>query len=168
MKGGRMRKRVVVSVLAGVAIFLVNTSPAVARTNTRTKPIVFVHGLDAFGTSGSDCNTWNTMVSRLQQFGWTGTMMKLKYYAFDTNCSHSLDHHGSHSTHYGGTSEHDANDPSSHGFDSRIEHIAYHLAWFIYDHYSKNGIVVDAAQSRAGVRSTMCSASVSPGSAPST
>ena len=32
----------------------------------------------------------------------------------------------------------------------------------------KNGIVVDAPQSRAGLRSTKCSASVSPGSAPST
>ena len=32
----------------------------------------------------------------------------------------------------------------------------------------KNGIVEDAAQSRAGVRSTMCRARVSPGSAPST
>jgi len=32
----------------------------------------------------------------------------------------------------------------------------------------KNGMVAEAAQSRAGVRSTRCSASVSPGSAPST
>ena len=84
------------------------------------------------------------MISALQSWGWTGTMMKLKYYAFDTGCSHSLDHHGSHSTHNGGTAEHDANDPSSHGFDSRIEHIGYHLAWFIYDHYSKVGVTVDA------------------------
>jgi hypothetical protein len=139
-----MRKRVVLVVSIAAALILGSVSPADARTNTRSKPIIFVHGLDAFFSSGSDCNSWNTMTSRLQTWGWTGTMMKLKYYAFDSNCSHALDHHGSHATHYGGTSEHDVDDPSSHGFDSRIEHIAYHLAWFIYDHYSKNGIVVDA------------------------
>ena len=139
-----MRKHIVVVSIITAVTLLMTASPAAARTNTRTKPIIFVHGLDAFGTSGSDCNTWNTMISRLQTWGWTGSMMKLKYYAFDTSCSHSLDHHGSHSTHNGGTAEHDANDPSSHGFDSRIEHIGYHLAWFIYDHYSKVGVTVDA------------------------
>jgi pimeloyl-ACP methyl ester carboxylesterase len=137
-----VRRRIVLTAIVAGALLLA-TTPAAARTNTRSKPIIFVHGLDAFFSSGSDCNSWNPMVSTLQSWGWTGSMIKLKYYAFDVNCTHALDHHGSHTKHNGGTGEHDVNDPSSHGFDSRIEHIAYHLAWYIYDHYSKNGITVD-------------------------
>jgi hypothetical protein len=138
-----MRRRFLVALLAA-AVALAVAPPGGARTNTRSKPVVFVHGLDAFFASGSDCNAWNPMVSALRSWGWTGTMAKVQYYAFDANCTYSVDHHGSHARHYGGPSEHDANNPNSHGFDTRIEHIAYHLAWMIYDHFTKNGIVVDA------------------------
>ncbi len=137
-----MRKKVAVAGMLTATLMLWTTG-AEARTNTRNKPIVFVHGLDAFFSSGSDCNAWNPMVSALQSWGHTGTMVKTKFYAFDVNCNYSLDHHGSHSVHYGGTGEHDVNDPNSHGFDTRIEHISYHLAWMIYDHFSKSGVVVD-------------------------
>ena len=138
-----MRRRLVVVICVTAAV-LASAAPAHARTNTRTKPIIFVHGLDAFFSSGSDCNAWNPMISTLQSWGWTGTMAKTQYYAFDSNCTYSVDHHGVHTKHYGGTAEHDANNPNSHGFDSRIEHIAYHLAWMIYDHFSSAGITVDA------------------------
>lgn len=137
-----MRKPVLLAAALAAAMVLTST-PGHARTNTRNKPIVFVHGLDAFFASGSDCNSWNSMVSALQGFGHTGSMMKLKYYAHDANCTHTLDHHGSHNTHYGGTAEHDVDVPSSHGFDSRIEHIAYHLAWFIQSHYTASSVTVD-------------------------
>ncbi len=138
-----MKRSVLLALTLAVAL-AIGAQPASARTNSRTKPIVFVHGLDAFFSSGSDCNSWNSMVSALQSWGHTGTMVKVKYYAHDANCNYSLDHHGSHTTHYGGTAEHDVNDPNSHGFDTYIEHIGYHLAWMIYDHFSKSGIVVDA------------------------
>lgn len=138
-----MRKRALVALTLAAALPLA-AMPAHARTNTRSKPVVFVHGLDAFFSSGSDCNSWNPMVSALQSWGWSGTMVKVKYYAFDANCNYTVDHHGSHTVHYGGTGEHDVNDPNSHGFDSRIEHVAYHLAWMIYDHFTASGTTVDA------------------------
>ena len=48
------------------------TAVADARTDDRAKLIVFVHGLDAFGTAGADCNQWNAMKTALQGWGWTG------------------------------------------------------------------------------------------------
>jgi hypothetical protein len=143
-KGALMRKRVVVVAVLATAFLLASVLPAGARTNNRSKPIIFVHGLDAFFSSGNDCNAWNPMTSALQSWGSTGTKVKVQYYAYDANCNYSVDHHGSHTKHYGGTAEHDVDNPNSQGFDTRIEHIAYHLAWMIYDHFSSLGITVDA------------------------
>lgn len=111
---------------------------ALARSDNRSKPIVFVHGLDAFGTAGADCNQWNAMKSALQGWGWTGTMATLRYYEGDANCSYSSDHHGSHSVHY--ASGHSA---GSHTANADIRHLGYHFAWTVYDHFSSAGQAVD-------------------------
>lgn len=114
-----------------------------ARTDDRTKPLVFVHGLDAVGEAGVDCaSTWGNMSSTLAGWGWSGTKATVKYYGGDTNCSYSLDHHGSHSKHYPRTDAH--TDSGSHDMDADIRHLAYHWSWMVYDHFSKNGVVVDA------------------------
>lgn len=105
-----------------------------ARTDTRGKPVVFVHGLDAFGTAGVDCNgTFGDMINTLKAWGWTGTMATVKYYTGDTNCGYSLDHHGSHSLEYPRTDAHTSD--GSHDMDGDIRHLAYHLAWMIRDHF---------------------------------
>jgi Palmitoyl protein thioesterase len=115
---------------------------ASARTDNRTKPIVFVHGLDAFGDAGVDCAaTWNTMANRLGQFGHTGTKFTVKYYWGDTNCSGALDAYGSHSTHFPRTDAHQA---GSHDMDGDIRHLGYHLAWMIYNKWSASGVTIDA------------------------
>jgi pimeloyl-ACP methyl ester carboxylesterase len=129
-------------VLAGALLSLCTFGVAQARTDDRSKPIVYVHGLDAFGTAGSDCNSWNNMKNTLASWGWTGTAATMRYYEGDTNCSYAVEHHGSHSTHFGGPSEHNGAG-TSHTADTQIEHLAYHLAWSIYDHFSVNGTYVD-------------------------
>lgn len=112
-----------------------------ARTDTRSKPVLFVHGLDAFGTAGNDCNaTFGKMISQLRAWGYTGTLATVKYYVGDTNCSTSLDGYGSHSTFYPRT---DAHQSGSHDMDGDIRHLAYHLAWMIYSQYSSRGVTVD-------------------------
>ena len=117
---------------------------AEARTDNRSKPIVFVHGLDAFGEAGVDCaSTWNTMSSRLGQFGHSGTKATIAYYGGDTNCTNNLGLHGSHSTHYPRTDAHTSTG-GRHDMDGDIRHLGYHLAWTIYNTWSRNGVTVDA------------------------
>jgi pimeloyl-ACP methyl ester carboxylesterase len=137
-----MLARAAACVLAGALLSLCTSGVAQARTDNRSKPIVYVHGLDAFGTAGSDCNSWNNMKNTLASWGWTGTAATIRYYEGDTNCSYAVEHHGSHSKHYGGSAEHNSAG-TSHTADTQIEHLAYHLAWSIYDHFSVNGTYVD-------------------------
>jgi pimeloyl-ACP methyl ester carboxylesterase len=129
-------------VLGCALLSLCTAGVAQARTDNRSKPIVYVHGLDAFGTAGSDCNSWNNMKNTLASWGWTGTAATIRYYEGDTNCSYAVEHHGSHSKHWGGSGEHNGAG-TSHTADTQIEHLAYHLAWTIYDHFSVNGTYVD-------------------------
>jgi pimeloyl-ACP methyl ester carboxylesterase len=131
------------AVALAIAVVLVPpASVADARTDNRSKPIVFVHGLDAFGTAGVDCNMWSNMINTMRAWGWTGTAATVAYYEGDTNCSYSVDHHGSHATHFGGPGEHNGAG-ISHTADTQIEHLGYHLAWMIYDHFSRYGTYVD-------------------------
>lgn len=137
-----MLARAAACVLAGALLSLCMLGVAQARTDNRSKAIVYVHGLDAFGTAGADCNMWNNMKSTLAAWGWTGPAATVRYYEGDTNCSYAVEHHGSHATHWGGPGEHNGAG-TSHTADTQIEHLAYHLAWMIYDHFSVNGTYVD-------------------------
>ena len=134
--------RAVAACAAALAVAGLVAAPASARTDNRTKPIVFVHGLDAFGDAGVNCaGTWNNMASRLGQFGHTGTKFTVKYYWADTNCSGSLATHGSHAVHFPRT---DAHQNGDHDMDGDIRHLGYHLAWMIYNRWSSAGVTVDA------------------------
>lgn len=111
-------------------------SSAALRSDNRSKPIVFVHGLDAFGCAGNDGNgTWNNMINALTGWGWAGSKVKLGYYECDTGQSHSMNHHGSHATHFGGNGEHYTSTENTHGADTAIEHLGYHFAWYVKDHF---------------------------------
>jgi hypothetical protein len=139
----RMLSRSVLVGLAVTASLGLLATAAAARTDNRSKPIIFVHGLDAFGEAGVDCSgTWSNMSNTLTGWGWSNSKVTVKYYGGDTNCSHALDHHGSHSTHYPRTDAHTGS--GSHDMDGDIRHLGYHLAWMIYDHYSSAGVTVDA------------------------
>jgi len=128
---------------AVAAVLMLAAVPAAeARTDSRTKPVYFVHGLDAFGDAGNDCSaTWSTMVNTLRAWGHTGPLTTVKYYHGDTNCSAALDGYGSHATHYPRT---DAHQNGSHDMDADIRHLGYHLAWMIYERDAKFGRHVDA------------------------
>lgn len=138
-----MRSLRVAAAVVSPALVLLVLMPAIAgaRTDDRAKPVVYVHGLDAFGTAGADCaGTWNNMKNQLTAWGWSSTHATVKYYEGDTNCGYALDHHGSHSTHY--ASGHGGS-PTSHNADADIRHLGYHLAWMIYDHFTAAGQTVD-------------------------
>lgn len=118
--------------------------PAFATVD-RSKPILFVHGYDFWGGAGSDCDaTWADMVKTLQSWGWTSKLiLRLSYYYGDTHCDHNIDQHGSHDKHQPGGHRANSSGVMSHTQDAPIEHLAYHLAWTIYDHFTKNGQSVE-------------------------
>lgn len=133
-----MHRKVVKAALVGIAVLAV-AAPASARTDNRSKPVVYVHGFDLF--SSSDCNNWNAMDSTLRTWGLTGTKVTVQYYSNDVNCGYTVLHHGSHATHYG--SSH-----TTHNTSTDIRHLAYHMAWMINDHFG--GQTVDVVSHSMG------------------
>lgn len=112
---------------------------ASARTDDRSKPIVYVHGFDPGFSSGYDCHAyWDTMADRLEGWGHTGERVTVQYYYADYNCTYTENHHGSHSKHH--ASGHYL---GGHTRDTSIRHLGYHLAWMIHDHFTVNGQAVD-------------------------
>ncbi len=132
-----------------VALLVVGMLPglAEARTNNRTKPVLFIHGLDAFGDPGADCASyWNDMERKFRDWGHTGPLIELSFYRYDTNCDHTINHHGSHSRHY--ASGHYST--GGHGANTDIRHLAYHLGWYIYSHFTSEGRTVDVVAHSMG------------------
>lgn len=85
------------AVLISVAVVLasfVATSPADARTDNRSKPVILVHGYNF--TGGTNCATnWSTVISSLKAQGFTGPFIRVSYYGADTNCDVNLHNYGS-------------------------------------------------------------------------
>jgi hypothetical protein len=136
----RMRK--VVTLLVAVAALIAGqVTPAEARTDNRSKPVVYVHGYNPFG-DGADCNMWTSMDNTLRAWGLTGQKVTFRYYFGDTNCSHAAENYGSNVHYYPGTKT----------FDRyvRLEHLGYRLAWMIYTNFSSRGITVDVVAHSMG------------------
>jgi hypothetical protein len=142
-----MRRGFVAALAALVAWVAVAAEPAEARSDGRNKRVLFIHGLDATGDPGTNCAAyWNDMERKFRDWGWNQALIELSYYRYDTNCDHTINHHGRHSRHYG--SGHYAS--GGHGANTNIRHLGYHLAWYIYSHYSKDGRVVDVVAHSMG------------------
>jgi pimeloyl-ACP methyl ester carboxylesterase len=139
----RVRRFAAGCLCACLTVLAVGVTTAAARTDNRSKPLVYVHGLDAFGTAGVDCNMWSTMDNRLRAWGHTGTKVTVMYYEGDVNCTYSVDHHASHAKHWGGSAEHNSAG-TSHTANTQIEHLGYHLMWMIYDHFGTQPVDVVA------------------------
>ncbi|MFN2464553.1 MAG: hypothetical protein ABR573_11715, partial [Candidatus Dormibacteria bacterium] len=125
-------KRILVATLVGV-IASVGLAPinAAAYTSTKSNPVVFVHGYEAFNCPSDDGNsTWSATINYLKANGWTGSMNKVAYYSCDTNMNDSLDGYGSHTAYYGTTNGHETGTTGhlSHNRYADIKHLAYHLA----------------------------------------
>jgi hypothetical protein len=125
-----------------MVLALVPAGAAQARTDDMAKPVVFVHGLDWEGLAGVSCpDTWDTMRNALRSYGFTGTLDALKYYTYDAGCDHSFNGSGGLPGNYLGNTAHTAD--GGHTADTDIQHLGYHLAWYLYNNYSSKGITVD-------------------------
>jgi hypothetical protein len=127
---------------------------ASARTFSLDKPIYFIHGIQP--DSGTDCaKTWGLAIGAFST--WSGIdLVKAKlartvgYYYRDTSCNTKIWEHGDHAAHYGGAFNAWHRKGGGHTADVRIEHLGYHLAWDIYDRYSKRDKAVDVVAHSMG------------------
>lgn len=115
------------------------------RTDTKSKRILLVHGRDSYNMNG-----FASMRSYLiNTYGFTGGVDRVGYYGGECNVEQRAEHHGSHDVHYGGAGEHSAKtgciggNNQVHDLGTDIRHIAYHVAWMIYDHWSASNVVID-------------------------
>jgi pimeloyl-ACP methyl ester carboxylesterase len=133
-----------IAVCAALVMLAPATAGAAYRTNTRDKPIVFVHGYDNDGSvPGFDCAAvWGPMIEKLESLGWTGPFKTVGYYEGDYDCSAVInDGRGASPDDYWSPDGHYAD--GGHNREADIRHLAFHLAWWIYNHYSKQGQTVD-------------------------
>jgi hypothetical protein len=78
------------------------------------------------------------MKASLVNQGWTGPLIDIAYYVNDRGCATSINQDGSHRDHYPS-----GHSNGAHTTETSIRHLAYHLAWWIYDHYGRSGQCVE-------------------------
>jgi triacylglycerol esterase/lipase EstA (alpha/beta hydrolase family) len=135
-----MRRLRLAALVAAVLVAFAGATPADTRTTDRSKPVIFIHGSDWFAPYGVDCpSSFADMKRRFRDFGWTGPLIAVSYYRYDARCDATIGTHGSHAVHYPASHY----STGAHSGNTDIRHLAYHLAWFIYDRYSRYGHPVD-------------------------
>jgi hypothetical protein len=125
------------TLLLAVFVAAAAAGTADARSDNRTKPVLFVHGFDLDDRPGYDCRSvWREMRSRFEDFGHTGRLATVGYYRGDHRCTRRLDGFGRQSQHFGHRGR-------RHNANASIRHLGYHLAWTIWSEYSRRGRRVD-------------------------
>jgi len=124
---GRTRRAALlaVAVTVGTTIAMLGAAPAEARTDTRSKPILFVHGYNPLSNS-TDCGgDFDTMISQLRSQGFTGQMIKVGFYSGDVNCNVNLRSYG------------------SFGNSDSWKQISKAFSNYVYTQFTSRGIAVD-------------------------
>jgi hypothetical protein len=136
-------RRALVALVAAFAMLIAVAPAADARTDSKDKRVLLLHGYQPWGTPTSPCDMWGPMETALRAQGYTGELTSVQYYDAQVACDVSVIPHGSASKHH----------PPSGGVHDRyvsIRHLGYELAWMIYDRYSRNGQTVDVAAHSMG------------------
>jgi putative serine esterase DUF676 len=153
-RGLRLASVIAISFALTAALLLALAPPVRAWSppDKATTPIIFVHGYnDGLGCPSVDENMWSVLKADLREDGWLGPQRAVGFYSCDKHVSTSpndwIDLHGDHNTYYSkspcspvcSTHENGTSGHLSHNRNTDLRHLAYHLAWFIYDNYSKTG-----------------------------
>ena len=157
------RIRVLALAVLAAAVF-VAPSPVQAFTYSRSDPIVLVHGYSPFGCPGTNvASDWGPLTAELTGDGWTGAKHEIGYYSCDAGVAAAdwIDPHhrpgaSAHGEYFaecdtnpefpdceaGGWQSHEASaneGTTSHNRNTDIRHLAYHLAWYLWDEFSSKG-----------------------------
>lgn len=115
----------------GLAMSALATESVAARTDTRDKVTIFLHGYN-----GTDCTAdWRDLMLDMRAAGFVGPFYVIRFLSSDSNCdlsgipnayNASLFDHGSHSEVYGHAG-------TTHDNNTDIRHLAWHLSHWIRD-----------------------------------
>lgn len=141
----RQVSRILVALVAAFTLLVAIAPAAHARTDTKDKRVLLVHGYQPWGTPTSPCDMWGPMETSLQSQGFTGPLTTVQYYGAQVACDVSV-------IPYGSATAHHAPSGGVHDRYVSIRHLGYELAWMIHERYSKLGQTVDiAAHSMGGL-----------------
>jgi pimeloyl-ACP methyl ester carboxylesterase len=153
--------------IAGLSVVfaLALVAPTSGASKPPNRPIYFIHGWNL--NADTDCAaTWGAMTKNFNAWGLKGTrdLANLKagqipfhtvaYYHGDKNCNTRIDADGDHSKSLPlpaaplpGPQPHREGSSTP---NTPIEHLAYHLAWNIYDTYSSRNVPIDVVAHSMG------------------
>lgn len=119
----------------------------------REKRVVFVHGFERGGKNKCE-GTWGDLLDAFRGYGWTNTLVPLRYYAKDTRCNRGgrkpianidISDYGRHGRVQGKHGHVKKKGKIvGHSTDARIKHLAYHFAWTVHRRYTRDGHTVEA------------------------
>jgi pimeloyl-ACP methyl ester carboxylesterase len=110
----------VVLLIVGLILGTTPAGAAPARDDSANEPVYLIHGFSLEGYQS--CTGWNSAISGMRSYGWTGPLHTVAYYAGDTNCDVRI---------------------GSGSRDTSVQELGRQLAWDIYNRYSVNGVSVD-------------------------
>jgi len=147
--------------IAGLSVVfsLALVAPTSGASTPAARPVYFIHGWNL--NENTDCaSTWGTMMQTFRTWALDDHLALAQvpfhtvgYYHGDKNCNTPIDASGDHSKVPGpqvalaGTQPHRE---GSHTINTPIEHLAYHLAWNIYNTYSSRGQPIDVVAHSMG------------------
>lgn len=152
--------------LLAVAVMTAPRS-ALAFTPSKSFDIVLLHGYAPTGCPGTNvASDWQPLAADLGEDGWTGIKHEIGYYSCDAGVPSGdwidIHHRPGASPHgeyfaecrtnpefadcqAGGWLSHEASaneGATSHNRNTDIRHLAYHLAWYLWDEFSSRGVNV--------------------------
>jgi pimeloyl-ACP methyl ester carboxylesterase len=86
-------------------------------------PVIFVHGIDIFGRKAGEPSAWGPMKAAFRRWGWTGKLKTIGYYQKDSGFDATI---------------------GEFGRDTSISVIANRWAWYVWEHFSHEGVSIKA------------------------
>jgi pimeloyl-ACP methyl ester carboxylesterase len=143
-----MKRRTLLILVAAIGIVLIATVPFLVGGKNKAKstadPIVLVHGYALVtGCPGGDVGAyWSGLTTSFISAGWANPIVPVSFYQCDTNGT-SIDSHGDPKAYFPSGEVTAADGSVAYTKQTDTRHLAYVLAWYIYDTYSAHGQSVD-------------------------